>query len=112
MNEARLTIENHYRFTGQIVDASKQLLNQAKESGSLLDFTKAIETCVKTQEYAGRELLRYRVRKTLVEATCVINGDFDGQTNVKLGTWSDGLSEEEIPLKAEALIELHRSVYS
>lgn len=113
MNETQLlTIENHYRFTGRIVEASEELLKQAKESGSLLDFSKAIETCLKTQEFAGRELLRYRVRKTLVEATCVINGDYDGQTDVKLGTWSDGLSEDEVSLKAESLIELHRGVYS
>lgn len=111
MNSAELTLENHYRFTNEIVNSARELLQVSKETGSLNDWKQAIETCIKAQEFSGKEIVRYRVRKTLVEAASVLNGDYDGQKDVNLGGWSDGSSIEEVPEKAMALLELHRGSY-
>jgi len=111
MNSAELTLENHYRFTNEIVNSARELLEVSKGTGSLNDWKQAIETCLKAQEFSGKEIVRYRLRKTLVECASVVNGDFDGQDDVNLGAWSDGHSAEEVPARALELIELHRSIY-
>ena len=109
MNMAHLTLENHYRFTTELVESARELLEVSKDTGSLNDWKQAIEVCIKAQEFSGKEIVRYRLRKTLVECASVVNGDFDGQTDVALGAWSDGYSADEVPAKALELIELHRS---
>ena len=112
MNTAQLTLENHYRFTGHIVDSAKDLLLEAKENGTLADWNRALETCIRVQDFAGRELLRYRVRKQLLECCSVVNGEFDGMEEVELGSWADNHEDSEIPNRAQELIELHRNLYA
>ncbi|MDB4336931.1 hypothetical protein OAA10_00300 [bacterium] len=111
MNMTELTIEAHYRYTAGIVDASKDALVLAKDQGSIADYLKAIEVATKVQEFAGKELIRYRLRKTLSEAAGVLCGEFDGQDGVSLGAWSDGCSEDDIPKRAQDVLDNHVGLY-
>lgn len=111
MNMTELTIEAHYRFTAGIVDASKDALVLAKDQGSIADYLKAIEVATKVQEFAGKELIRYRVRKTLAEAAGVLSGEFDGQEGVSLGSWSDGCPEDQIASRAQEVLDNHAGLY-
>ena len=106
-----LTIEAHYRQTSEIVHSAKRALATAEEQGSMRDWLQAIDVAAKVQDFAGRELVRYRVRKTIVEAAGVLSGEFDGQEDVQLGAWSDGCSPDEIADRAQEVLEANQGLY-
>ena len=107
----QLTVEAHYRQTARLVEASQRALEQAEQTGSVRDFLSAVEVAAKVQDFAGKELVRYRVRKTLVEAAGVLAGEYDGQENVELGSWSDGASADAVPARAAEVLNKHAGLY-
>lgn len=111
MNPSDLTIEAHYRQTAAIVNSCKRALATAEEQGSLRDWLQAVDVSAKIQDFAGRELVRYRVRKTLCEAAGVLSGEFDGQENVKLASWADGVSSEDIAARAQEVLDANAGLY-
>ena len=111
MNPSDLTIEAHYRQTAAIVDSCKRALETAEEQGSLRDWLQAVDTSAKIQDFAGRELVRYRVRKTLCEAAGVLSGEFDGQENVTLGSWADGISPDDIAERAQEILDANEGLF-
>ena len=111
MKMTDLTIEAHYRQTAAIVDSCKRALSTAEEQGSLRDWLQAVDVSAKIQDFAGRELVRYRVRKTLCEAAGVLSGEFDGQENVQLGSWADGVSPDDIAERAQEMLDANAGLY-
>ena len=107
-----LSIETHFRFSTSIVKAAERALKQAEETGSTRDFLDAIKTAIMVQDFSGRELIRYKLRKQVAEAAAVLNGEFDGQEDVRLGQWADECSPEDIGQKAEMVVDSHRELYS
>jgi hypothetical protein len=112
MNPTHLTIEQHFRFSTQIVQSAQRALDQAEETGSTKDWLDALKTSVMIQDFAGRELIRYRLRRSLAEAASVINGDYDGQEDVSLGSWSDGCSTDDITDRAHDFVNQHKDLIS
>ena len=106
-----LTIESHYRHTAAIVDSCKRALATAEEQGSLRDWLQAVDVSAKIQDFAGRELVRYRVRKTLVEAAGVLSGEYDGQEAVELSSWADGVSPDDIAERAQEVLDANAGLY-
>lgn len=111
-NPTHLTIETHFRFSTQIAQSAKRALEQAEQTGSTRDWLDALKTAVMIQEFSGRELIRYRLRKQVTEAAAVLNGEYDGQEDVSLGQWADGYSGEDIADRATEVIDRHRELYS
>ena len=112
MNEHHLGIEQHYRFSADITNHMKRALDLAESQGSLGDWLKAIETSIKVQEFAGKELVRYRLRKSIIECASLLAGEMDGQENLSLGCWADScMDADEVTAKAESIIQSHRELY-
>ena len=111
-NHTQLSVENHFRFSTEITKSAQRALEQAEETGDTRAWLDALKTAVMVQEFGGRELIRYKVRKQVIEAAAVLNGEFDGQEEVSLGTWADGYSADDITDRASEIIENHRALYS
>ena len=69
-------LETHNRQVSETVASARRALKTAEEHGSLPDWLKAPETTLKMSDYAGRELVRFRLRKHLLEAA---NGPLPSQ---------------------------------
>lgn len=110
MNPTHLTVEQHFRFSTEIVQSAKRALSNAEESGSIKDHLEALKASVMVQDFAGREIIRYRLRRSLAEASSIIAGDYEGQEDVELGNWADGYSVEDITDRAHEFVAQHKDL--
>jgi len=85
MESTEFELETHNRQVSETVASARRALQTAEEQGSLSDWLKALETTLKVLDYAGRELVRSRLRRHLLEAANVLAGTYDGQDDVELG---------------------------
>ena len=105
-------LETHNRQVSETVASARRALKTAEEQGSLPDWLKALETTLKVSDYAGRELVRSRLRRHLLEAANVLAGTYDGQENVELSEWANGATEQTLHQHAAEFLTLHKSVFS
>ncbi len=109
-NPTHLSVEQHFRFSTQIVQSAQRALSVAEESGSIKDHLDALKTSALIQDFAGRELIRYKIRRSLAEASSILAGDYDGQTNVQLGNWADNATEDDITERAREFIAQNKDL--
>ena len=112
MEMAAFEAEAHHRSVTELVASTKRALKTAENDGSIGDWLKAIETSIKVNDYAGKELVRCRLRRHLLEAANVLAGKYDGQEEVELGEWATGATPETLSLKAQELLSLHKSMFA
>ena len=74
MESTEFELETHNRQVSETVASARRALQTAEEQGSLSDWLKALETTLKVLDYAGRELVRSRLRRYLLEAANVLAG--------------------------------------
>ena len=104
-----LSLEAHFRFSTQIAATAKRTLEAAEETGDTRMVLEALKTAIAVQEFAGKELSKYKIRKQVIEAASCLNGDFDNKENVELGSWSDG-HENDITARAQEIIETYKGL--
>ena len=104
-------IEQHYRSVVETVASAKRALANAEQDGSLNDWNRALETSLKVSDFAGRELVRSRLRRHLLEASNVLAGVYNGQESVELGDWANGATEQTLGQRAAEFLTLHKSVW-
>ena len=85
MESTDFELETHNRQVSETVASARRALAEAEERGDLSNWLKALDTSLKVSEFAGRELVRSRLRRHLLEAANVLAGIYDGQDNVELG---------------------------
>ena len=112
MKSTDFELETHYRQVTETVASAKRALATAEEQGSLNDWLKALETSLKVSDFAGRELVRSRLRGHLLEAANVLAGVYEGRDNVDLGDWASGATEQTLGQRAAEFLTLHKSVWS
>jgi len=112
MDSTDFEIEQHYRSVVETVASAKRALATAEAEGSLNDWNRALETSLKVSDFAGRELVRSRLRRQLLEAANVLAGTYDGQEEVELGDWATGATEQTVHQHAADFLNLHRSVFT
>ena len=111
MESTDFELETHNRQVSETVASARRALQTAEDQGSLLDWLKALEASLKVSDYAGRELVRSRLRRHLLEAANVLAGVYDGQDNVDLGDWANGATEKSLHQHAAEFLTLHKSVF-
>ncbi len=111
MTSTDFEVEQHVRNVAETVASAKRALATAEE-GTLRDWLNALETTLKVSDYAGRELVRSRLRRHLLEAANVLAGVYDGQDDVDLGDWANGATEQTLHQHASDFLTLHKSVFS
>ncbi len=107
-----LSVDTHFRTTTAIVNSALRALEQAEQTGSTRDWLDALTTAVGVQDFAGKELIKHRIRQQVIQAAAVLNGEFDGQEDVELGSWSDGCSPDDITDRALEMLQNHPSLWS
>lgn len=112
MDSTNFEVEQHYRQVAETVASAKRALAAAEEQGTLNDWLKALETSLKVSDFAGRELVRSRLRRHLQEAANVLAGVYEGQDNVDLSDWAIGATEQSLGQRAAEFLTLHKSVWS
>ena len=112
MESTDFELETQNRQVSETVASARRALTEAEERGDLTNWLKALETTLKVSDYAGRELVRSRLRRHLLEAANVFAGVYDGQDNVDLGDWASGATEQTLGQRAAEFLTLHRSVWS
>ncbi len=112
MTSTDFEVEQHVRNVAETVASAKRALATAEEQGTLRDWLNALETSLKVSDYAGRELVRSRLRRHLLEAANVLAGVYDGQDEVDLGEWANGATEQTLHQHAAEFLTLHKSVFS
>lgn len=112
MDSTNFEIEQHYRQVAETVASANRALTAAEEQGTLNDWLKALETSLKVSDFAGRELVRSRLRSHLLEAANVLAGAYDGLGKVDLGEWASGATERSLGQRAAEFLTLHKSVWS
>ena len=111
MESTAFEIEQHRRCVTDLVGSAKRALEHAEQEGSTNDWLKAIDTAIKVQDFAGKELVRCRLRKHLLEAANVLAGNYAGEEEVTLGEWASGATEETLNQRATEFLSLHRPLY-
>ena len=112
MESTDFELETHNRQVSETVASARRALEEAEERGNLTNWLKALETSLKVSDYAGRELLRSRLRRHLLEAANVLAGTYDGQDDVELSDWATGATEQTLHQHAAEFLTLHKSVFS
>ncbi len=112
MESTAFEVATHHRNVTELVASTKRALTTAENDGSINDWLKAIETSIRVNDYAGKELVRSRLRRHLLEAANVLAGNYDGLEEVELGEWAAGATEATLSVKAQELLTLHRSLFA
>ena len=112
MESTDFELETHNRQVAETVASARRALQTAEEQGSLPDWLKALETSLKVSDFAGRELVRSRLRRHLLEAANVLAGLYEEQGHVELGDWASGATEQTLGQRAAEFLTLHKSVWS
>ena len=112
MTSTDFEVEQHFRNVSETVASARRALAEAEERGDLTNWLKALETTLKVSDYAGRELVRSRLRRNLLEAANVLAGTYDGLDDVELGDWATGATEQTLHKHAAEFLTLHKSVFS
>ena len=112
MESTDFELETHQRQVAETVASARRALAEAEERGDLSNWLKALETTLKVSDFAGRELVRLRLRRHLLEAANVLAGTYDGQENVELGDWATGATEQTLHKQAAEFLTLHKSVFA
>ena len=110
--ETDFELAKHQRQLVETVASARRALAEAEERGDLSNWLKALETTLKVSDFAGRELVRSRLRRHLLEAANVLAGTYDGQENVELGEWATGATEQTLHKHAAEFLTLHKSVFA
>ena len=110
--ETDFELAKHQRQLVETVASAERALAEAEERGDLHCWLKALETSLKVSDFAGRELVRSRLRRHLVEAADVLSGRFDDSDNVELGEWANGATETTMKQHAAEFLTLHKSVFA
>ena len=111
MESTDFELETHHRQVAETVASARRALAEAEERCDLSNWLKALETTLKVSDFAGRELVRSRLRRHLLEAANVLAGVYDGQDNVDLGDWASGATEQTLGQRAAEFLTLHKSVW-
>ena len=112
MESTDFELETHNRQLAETVASARRALAEAEERGDLTNWLKALETTLKVSDFAGRELVRSRLRRHLLEAANVLSGTYDNCDNVDLGDWANGATEQTLHQHAADFLTLHKSVFS
>jgi len=115
MDFGELELQQHYLRGQKITTAAENLLKDAEEQGSVKDRAEAIKVAVMAQEHAGKELLRYRIRKYLLQASNILSGDYEAAGDdvaIDIGPWAGqwGGNTEILAERAREMIERHRQM--
>lgn len=105
-------LAKHQQQLVDTVASTRRALAEAEERGDLSNWLKALETSLKVSDYAGRELVRSRLRRHLLEAAEVLSGTYDDLDEVELGDWANGATEQNLHQHAAEFLTLHKSVFS
>ena len=112
MESTDFEITSHHRTVTELVSSTKRALSTAETEGSISDWLKAIETSIKVNDYAGKEMVRSRLRRHLLEAANVLAGTYAGCEEVELGEWASGATEDTLGNRAQEFLNLHKSLFA
>jgi len=91
---------------------TSDLLEVARDEGSVQDRCKALDTAMRMHSYVTSDLVRSRITKISCEAASCLSGAYEGK-EVELSEWAaEACSQVELNTRAAEILKDNKSYFS